>query len=61
MTTIELEAPDGPIDALLNLPQGQGPWPGGVVMHHPVGGRRAKQAPNHRHPRAGGGGLTPHK
>lgn len=37
MTTIEIDAPAGPIDALLGLPPGQGPWPGVVVVHDAVG------------------------
>jgi carboxymethylenebutenolidase len=37
MTTIQIEAPDGPIDALLDIPQGKGPWPGVVVIHDAVG------------------------
>jgi carboxymethylenebutenolidase len=37
MTTIQIEAPDGPIDALLGIPQGKGPWPGVVVIHDAVG------------------------
>ena len=37
MTTIEIDTPAGPIDALLNLPEGQGPWPGVVVIHDAFG------------------------
>lgn len=33
MTTIEIDTPAGPIDALLDKPAGQGPWPGVVVIH----------------------------
>lgn len=37
MPTIEIETPDGRIDALLSLPHGQGPWPGVVVVHDAIG------------------------
>src|ERR1700739_1825903 len=37
MTTIQIEAPDGPIDALLDIPRGKGPWPGVVVIHDAIG------------------------
>jgi carboxymethylenebutenolidase len=35
--TITIQAPGGPIDALLSLPDGQGPWPGVVVVHDAIG------------------------
>jgi carboxymethylenebutenolidase len=35
--TITIDAPDGPIDALLSVPEGQGPWPGIVVVHDVIG------------------------
>jgi carboxymethylenebutenolidase len=34
--TITIQAPGGPIDALLSLPDGQGPWPGVVVVHDAI-------------------------
>ncbi|WP_067539690.1 dienelactone hydrolase family protein [Nocardia crassostreae] len=37
MSTIELTAPDGPIEALLEVPAGNGPWPGVVVLHDSTG------------------------
>ncbi|MEB3021936.1 dienelactone hydrolase family protein [[Mycobacterium] crassicus] len=37
MTTIELATPDGPIEALLDIPDGTGPWPGVVVIHDAIG------------------------
>lgn len=37
MTTIKIDTPGGPIDALLASPDGQGPWPGVVVVHDAVG------------------------
>jgi carboxymethylenebutenolidase len=35
--TITINAPDGPIDALLSVPDGQGPWPGVVVIQDAFG------------------------
>lgn len=37
METITIDAPDGPIDALLSVPDGPGPWPGVVVVHDAIG------------------------
>lgn len=37
VTTIEIATPAGPIDALLDIPNGQGPWPGVVVIHDALG------------------------
>ena len=37
MATIEIETPDGNIDALLHVPEGDGPWPGVVVIHDAFG------------------------
>jgi carboxymethylenebutenolidase len=59
MTTIQIDAPDGPIDALLNLPPGEGPWPGVVVIHDAVGYARDKEAINDRIARAGYVAITP--
>src|ERR1700758_2804737 len=59
MTTIQIDTPDGPIDALLNLPQGQGPWPGVVVIHDIVGYGRDKASINERIAGAGYVALTP--
>ena len=59
MTTIQIEAADGPIDALLSPPRGQGPWPGVVVIHDAVCYGRDKQAINDRIARAGYVALTP--
>jgi carboxymethylenebutenolidase len=59
MTTIQIDTPDGPIDALLNLPQGQGPWPGVVVIHDILGYGRDKESINERIARAGYVALTP--
>lgn len=37
MEHIELDAPDGPIHAVLARPQGEGPWPGVVILHDITG------------------------
>ncbi|WP_433603028.1 dienelactone hydrolase family protein [Nocardia sp. CA-135953] len=37
MDTIELDAPDGALEAILARPTGDGPWPGVVVLHDGVG------------------------
>src|SRR5580692_8998620 len=59
MTTIEIDTPDGPIDALLGIPPGTGPWPGVVVIHDAVGYGRDKQSINDRIAQAGYVALTP--
>lgn len=59
MTTIQIDAPDGPVDALLNLPEGQGPWPAVVVIHDAIGYGPDKQSTNERIARAGYVALTP--
>ena len=37
METITIDAPDGPIDALRSVPDGNGPWPGLVIVHDAIG------------------------
>jgi carboxymethylenebutenolidase len=37
MQTIEIDTPAGPIDALLSVPDGDGPWPGMVIVHDAIG------------------------
>ena len=59
MTTIQIDTPDGPIDALLNLPQGEGPWAGVVVIHDIIGYGPDKESINERIARAGYVALTP--
>jgi carboxymethylenebutenolidase len=59
MTTIQIDTPDGPIDALLSLPPGDGPWPGVVVIHDAVGYGPDKESINDRIARAGYVALTP--
>ncbi len=59
MTTIQITTPDGPIDALLDLPPGQGPRPGVVVIHDAFGHGRDKESTNKRIARAGYVAITP--
>jgi carboxymethylenebutenolidase len=59
VTTIEIDAPAGPIDALLDLPDGQGPWPGVVVIHDAIGYGPDKQSTNSHIAAAGFVALTP--
>jgi carboxymethylenebutenolidase len=59
MTTIEIDTAEGPIDALLSLPPGQGPWPGVVVIHDAFGYGPDKQSTNDRIARAGYVAITP--
>jgi carboxymethylenebutenolidase len=37
MTDITIETPNGSIDAVLEIPSGDGPWPGVVVIHDAFG------------------------
>jgi carboxymethylenebutenolidase len=59
VTTIEIDTPAGPIDALLDIPEGQGPWPGVVVIHDAIGYGSDKESINARIARAGYIALTP--
>ncbi|MGB8387175.1 dienelactone hydrolase family protein [Mycobacterium sp.] len=59
MTTIQIHTPDGPIDALLSIPPGTGPWPGVVVIHDAIGYGPDKESTNDRIARAGYVALTP--
>jgi carboxymethylenebutenolidase len=59
MTTIQIDTPDGPIDALLSIPPGEGPWPGVVVIHDAIGYGPDKESINDRIARAGYVALTP--
>ena len=59
MTTIQISTPDGPIDALLSTPAGDGPWPGVVVIHDVFGYGPDKESTNDRIARAGYVALTP--
>lgn len=59
VTTIQMDTPAGPIDALLSIPQGEGPWPGVVVIHDAIGYGPDKQSINDHIAAAGYVALTP--
>ncbi len=59
MPTIELDTPAGPIDALVDVPEGQGPWPGVVVVHDAIGYQPDNEAVSARIAAAGYLTITP--
>jgi carboxymethylenebutenolidase len=59
VTTIEINAPDGPIEALLGTPDGQGPWPGVVVIHDAIGYGPDNESISRRIAAAGYLAITP--
>jgi carboxymethylenebutenolidase len=59
VTTISLDTPDGPIDALLDMPEGDGPWPGVVVVHDVIGYAPDNESVSERIAAAGYLALTP--
>jgi carboxymethylenebutenolidase len=59
VTTIKIETPDGPIDALLSVPAGPGPWPGVVVVHDAFGYRPDNESTSARIAAAGFVVITP--
>lgn len=59
MPTIDLDTPAGPIDALVDLPEGPGPWPGVVVVHDAIGYQPDKEAVSARIAAAGYLSITP--
>jgi carboxymethylenebutenolidase len=59
VTTIAIDTPGGPIDALLDIPDGQGPWPGVVVIHDAFGYGPDKQWTNANIAAAGYIAITP--
>lgn len=59
VTTIQIDTPTGPIDALLDVPPGQGPWPGVVIIHDALGYRTDKESINRHVATAGYLALTP--
>jgi carboxymethylenebutenolidase len=59
MTTIQIDAPDGPIDGLLDSPLGEGPWPGVVIIHDAFGFRRDNGLISQRVAQGGFLALTP--
>jgi len=58
METITVQTPDGPIDALLSVPDGEGPWPGVVVIHDAFGYRPDNRATSARIAAAGFVAIT---
>lgn len=58
-TTIKIETSDGPIDALLSVPEGEGPWPGVVVIHDAIGYGPDNEATSARIAAAGFIAITP--
>ena len=59
VTTIEIDTPTGPIDALLDIPDGHGPWPGVVIIHDALGYASDKESINRHVATAGYVALTP--
>jgi carboxymethylenebutenolidase len=59
VTTIDIDTPAGPIDALLDIPDGDGPWPGVVVIHDALGYGPDKESINRHVAAAGYVALTP--
>ncbi|QUR67894.1 dienelactone hydrolase family protein [Mycobacterium spongiae] len=59
MTTIDIDTPAGPIDALVSVPQGEGPWPGIVVVHDALGYAQDNTLISTRIAAAGYVALTP--
>ncbi|WP_197415684.1 dienelactone hydrolase family protein [Mycobacterium sp. IS-1742] len=59
MTTVRVDAPDGPIEALLSMPEGEGPWPGVVVVHDALGSGSDNEATARRIAAAGYVSITP--
>lgn len=59
VTTITLACPDGPIDALLDVPDAPGPSPGVVVIHDALGYGPDKESISRRIAAAGYVALTP--
>jgi carboxymethylenebutenolidase len=53
VATIKVNTPDGEIDALLATPEGQGPWPGVVVVHDAIGYARDNESISRRIAAAG--------
>ncbi|BCI53180.1 hypothetical protein NIIDNTM18_24580 [Mycolicibacterium litorale] len=59
VTTVRIDAPGGPIDALLSMPPGDGPWPGVVVVHDAIGYGPDNEATAARIAEAGFVSVTP--
>ena len=59
MTSIKIDTPGGPIEALLGVPDGQGPWPGVVVVHDAIGYGPDNESTSARIASAGYVAITP--
>lgn len=59
MTTVNIDTPNGEIDALLTKPAGQGPWPGVVVVHDAFGYTPDNESTSARIAAAGYLAITP--
>jgi carboxymethylenebutenolidase len=59
VATIKVSTPDGQIDALLGTPEGQGPWPGVVVVHDAIGYAPDNESISHRIAEAGYVAIVP--
>ena len=59
MARISIETPDGPIEALLGVPDGPGPWPAVVVVHDAIGYRPDSEAISARIAAAGFLAISP--
>ena len=59
MTTIKIDTPGGPIEALLSVPVGEGPWPGVVVVHDAIGYGPDNESTSARIAAAGYIAITP--
>jgi carboxymethylenebutenolidase len=59
VTSVKIETSAGPIDALLSVPDGDGPWPAVVVVHDAIGYRPDNEATSARIAAAGFIAITP--
>ena len=59
METVTIDTPDGPIDAVLSVPEGEGPWPGVVMIHDAFGYRPDNESISRRIAAAGYIAVTP--
>ncbi|WP_226864422.1 dienelactone hydrolase family protein [Mycolicibacterium baixiangningiae] len=59
VSTVRVNTPEGPIEALLGVPDGEGPWPGVVVVHDAIGYGPDNEATSARIAGAGYLNVTP--
>lgn len=59
VNTVRVDTSDGPIEALLSVPEGEGPWPGIVVVHDAIGFGPDNAATSARIAAAGFVAVTP--